>query len=339
MSMKRWRVLYSLLLASILLGVSISVSDGGTLEISPDGIQVIQGQEDQGAVEIKEQKDVVDVGKKEQPAIAMTETEPDESDELDETDELSVAEGFGGCDNEFYWLQNRLLADFPLKPCPEFKSIEISTSNGERDVYAQYNVFMGIYEEYDLYKEYFEGKGYAFETERVRGQWGILQVKDEQIQMTVEVSAIEQDNFDTASVDLTYRESPARVHEVEESIINWDGKNGYGSCADEHYILTGQMMKDFPFEVCVDVSYLRVGFGETEQAVDAIYKAADSVEAVSERYTDFLRTQGYPAEIATDLADDADVVITANHGNVELLMKLVEMKDGESSIQLSYRGE
>ncbi|WP_342512062.1 hypothetical protein MKY34_15695 [Sporosarcina sp. FSL K6-1522] len=79
------------------------------------------------------------------------------------------------------------------------------------------------------------------------------------MELSVDVSAIEQHNFDTASVDLKYSEFPARTHKVVQSMINWDEQQQYyGTCADEYYIMTGNMMKNFSFKTCVEPSYIRV---------------------------------------------------------------------------------
>ena len=41
----------------------------------------------------------------------------------------------------------------------------------------------------------------------------------QKVKMTVEVLAIEQDNFGTASVDMKYSDSPARTHKVVQMSI------------------------------------------------------------------------------------------------------------------------
>ena len=321
--MKKYGAFVAAFLMCILLSgcISISLSDGGTLEISSDGIQVVNGTEDVGEVANSEETGK-EVGK--------------EGINEEESDASLAGEGFGGCDNEFYLLGNRILDDFPLTPCPEFKSIEIQVDKNRREVSANYMVFAGIYDEYELYKAYFINKGYEFESERVRGEWGGLEVKDNQMKMAVEVSMIGNDNFETAMVELNYTESPARAHKVVDSIVNWNEETGYGQCEDEYYILTGNMLKDFPFEPCVELSFLRVDFGETQNGVRAVYSTeGGTVEELSELYKNYFVDRGNVWELYGE-SDDADATILVDYEGTRLSMKLTEQADGRVGIDLDY---
>ena len=40
-----------------------------------------------------------------------------------------------------------------------------------------------------------------------------------------------------------------------------------------------------------------------------------------------------------NMADDADSVVTAKGGQMELLIKLINKQDGGSIVQISYQGE
>lgn len=312
--MKKYLILLSSFLIAGLLGgcVSISLTDGGKLEISPDGIQVIQDDEEVDK-EVEEEVEL-DTDEKEQEPIEPGKDGLVEGINVDEDEEFLIDEGFGGCNNEFYLLQNRILDGFPLTPCPEFKTIEIKVDENQRDVYANYQVFVGIYDKFELYKDYFVGKGYTFESERIRGQWGQLEVKDDQMKMAVEVSMVEDDNFDTAMVEMSYTESPAREHKVVDSIINWNEKTGYGNCADEHYVLTGTMSKEFPFDSCMDLSFLRIDFGETETNVQATFLIEGVFQDIQEGYRNYI-------------------------GDKEYSLGLSEQEDGRVRVELEYVGD
>lgn len=91
-------MLVSPLLAAVLLGgcISISLTNAGTLEFSHHGIQVVQGDEEDKEAEKNEVVDT-DTTDKELGKGGVVE---------DDEEEFLTNEGFGGCDNEFYLLQN-----------------------------------------------------------------------------------------------------------------------------------------------------------------------------------------------------------------------------------------
>ncbi|MHA6259257.1 hypothetical protein ACXYMX_05005 [Sporosarcina sp. CAU 1771] len=338
--MKKYIVILSTFLVAVLLGgcLSISLPDRNKLEVSPEGIQVkdeTESTDDDNQVEVSKPVEI----------IPELETEVDgpengeavESDNLEEEEEFLIDEGFGGCSDEYYLLLNRLTEGFPLSPCPVFYSIEVNASDDQRTIFAKYEVEQGVYEQYDWLKAYFEEKGYTFDSDRVRGEWANLVVSDNQMNMEVEISMAEANNYEKAIVELTYSESPPRVYPVVEALINWDEQTqSHGSCPDEHYVLVGNMLEGFPFKPCLDVTFLRVDYENNQNSMSAVYSTDDGIaDWISEDYKDFFTTKGITSESIRD-GDDADVIVVASEGNMEFSMKLTDRADGRVGIYIDY---
>ena len=108
--------------------------------------------------------------------------------------EFLADKGFPGCGNNYFLLKNRILDEFPLTPCPDFETIMIIKNENVRDVYAYYRVDNGVKDEYELYKRFFDKKGYKFDIEELKEQSGILEVSEinredkKRMKMTAKVS-------------------------------------------------------------------------------------------------------------------------------------------------------
>jgi len=332
-NMKKISVLLGILLMGILLTgcMSFKLPGGDTLEISTDGIKVIEvvaeeADEGGGSAEVDQE------GNTDETPV-QDEVDEEGTDETDE-EEFLIDEGFGGCQNEFYLLQNRILEGFPLTPCPEFSMIEINKSADELDVRAEYEVNVDLYYEYNHYLDFFVGNGYTMTTDRLRVDMGIMEVSDENMKINLGLAAIDRGLYYGTTVDMTYSESPVRNHPIVDSIVNQDDTSDFGKCADEYYVLKDNLVAGFPFDECIDISFLSIVFGNQNPDVNTVYNTSGPIEDVINKYQDFFIDNGNNWTTDHEGIDDADAVTTANVNSYDMAIKYVAMANGKVGIQL-----
>lgn len=341
-NMRKFSMLITILLLGLLLGgcMSIGLTDGGSLEISEDGIKVIKG--DEPAKDDSGASGEVDKGGNHVPnPVEASEEDADgavlgEGAEDPEEEEFLTDEGFGGCQNEFYLLQNRIVEGFPLTPCPEFKMIEVNKSGNQRDVLAIYDVNVDLYSEYNQYLDFFEENGYTLRNDHLKVQVGIMEASDQNMQMNLALTAVEKDLYYGATVEMTYRESPARDHPIVDSIVNQDDTSSFGKCDDEYYVLKDNVIAGFPFDECVGISFLSIVFDGDIPNVNAVYTTSGTIDDLTEKYADFFSEHGNIYETNYEGTDDSDAVTIAQVDGYEMSIKYVTMANGKVGIQLFY---
>ena len=280
MNMRRIGFSLSTFFMLILLAgcVSIPLTDGGSIEISADGISINQAETDESEGSLEEEAGTeTETGTKNGEVAPKTDgtvsNEPDTGDSGDdvkveeegqaegeqsaETEvETDVVEGFGGCENEFYLTVNRLPKDFPIPPCAPIKNFEllVDTEENTRTIVIHYEDYGLLKDGHETYKTYFAGAGYAVSNETLNELNGTMTASGNGIEMTV-------NNMQTGSEDLLtevyYKETPVKKYEIVESIINQTG-NGFGKCSDEYYTLLAHLTPDFPMGECVEVTVLKM---------------------------------------------------------------------------------
>lgn len=234
--------------------VTIPLADGGTLEISQDGINVTPGEDsvddetDENTVEkVKVDSEIAAENDEEEPA-----TEEDEEDGQTEIE----GEGLGGCANEFYLLENRLPKSFPIPTCAYVRHLELVEDEYEnmRMIIAHYDAYGAIREETEVYQSFFEDEGYEITVVSQTDTMSELVVAGKGIEMTVRNSQVDGDAIVT---EIAYTETPIKQYEIVESIINHTGK-GYGKCTDEYYTLLSVLSEDYPLPECAKVTFLQI---------------------------------------------------------------------------------
>ncbi|MCZ2257420.1 hypothetical protein [Sporosarcina sp. G11-34] len=249
--------------------VSIPLTDGGSIEISADGVTISPAEED------TETEDVTEVVVEDETPSTIEEKDPTEEEnapeksevvnevdvevkeqEQENTIEPDEVEGLGGCANEFYLLENRLPKGFPIPPCTYIRHLEIleDDEENERIIIANYDTPGSIEEETEVYKTFFEDAGYSFTVNSQTEKKSELAISGKGIEMTMNSSQTEED---TITMQIAYNETPIQQYEITKSIINHTG-NGYGKCSDEFYTALGILTDDFPLPECAKIKFLQI---------------------------------------------------------------------------------
>ena len=275
-------LIFTFLMLILLAGcVSIPLTDGGSIEISADGISINQAETDESEGSLEEEAGT-ETGTENGEVVPETDgTVSNETDTGDSGDDVKVeeegqvegeqsaeteveaeagqsgvVEGFGGCENEFYLTVNRLPKDFPIPPCAPIKNFEllVDAEDNTRTIVIHYEDYGLLKDGHETYKTYFAGAGYAVSDETLNELNGTMTASGHGIEMTV-------NNMQTGSEDLLtevyYKETPVKKYEIVESIINQTG-NGFGKCSDEYYTLLAHLTPDFPMGECVEITFLKM---------------------------------------------------------------------------------
>ena len=339
--MKKISGLLSILFMGILLGgcVSIGLSDGSTLEISEDGVKVIAEEESEG----DESDGSLDVEKGGNDEASPVQGEEDdeggvipEADEEEGEEEFLTDEGHPGCEIAFYLLHFRIVDGFPIMPCPEFRMIEVNKLSNQRDVRAIYEVHYNLYYEYNQYLDFFESNGYTLQNDYLKAQVGIMEASDQNMQMNLGLTAGVNGRYDETTVEMTYSESPARHHPIVDSILNREDTSSFGKCDDEFYVLKNYLIAGFPFDECIEISFLSIVFDDETPSVNAVYTTSGTIEELAGKYADFFSNHGNIWETNYEGIDDADATTIAEVNGNQISIKYVEMENGRIGIQLFY---
>ncbi|QUW21050.1 hypothetical protein JSQ81_14690 [Sporosarcina sp. Marseille-Q4063] len=274
--MKRMMTIMSTFLTILLISgcVSIPLTDGGSIEISADGLTIIPTEDDGGDVDIEEES----VGK---VKGSTTEIDEDESvneenesenpvtitdDEENESTDLAGQDGLGGCAHEFYLLKNRLPDGFPIPECTYITVFEIVEDQEDhvRMMTAQYHNFGSTQEAHDDAKNFFSDLGYAITNDEV----GVLSVKKNGIQITLTKEDLGSDSLLTG---IQYRETPIIQYKVIDSFINLT-ENGHGKCSDEYYTSLSLLPEDFPLAECAKTTFIVMENFDAASNSAAFYK-------------------------------------------------------------------
>lgn len=242
--------------------VTIPLTDGGTLEISADGITVTQGEDADIVEEEGDEEETPIIKEKDGPTEKVADVGDEEDDEVDGEnaaggkDSMGEVEGFGGCANEFYLLQNRLPKDFPIPPCAFISHLEMleDAEDNKRMIVAHYETFGNVLAEAGEYTSYFSNEGYTVSPVLQNKNLSELTISGNGIEMTI-VSTQTED--DTIATEIMYSETPVKQYEIVESIINHTG-SGYGQCSDEFYTVLSMLPDGFSMPECAQVTFLQI---------------------------------------------------------------------------------
>jgi len=264
--MKKILSLMTTFLAILLLAgcVSIPMTDGGSIEISADGLTVIPADDKEEVAGIVEnEEESTGEGGTSTNADEGTEGAVDEegveeengsenSDTSDESTEFASGEGFGGCAHEFYLLKNRLPAGFPIPECAYVTSFGIveDRMDNSRAIAAQYQNFGPLKDEHENIKSFFLGEGYTVKTDEV----GTLSVEKNGIEITVTNEDVGSDSLLTG---IQYIESPIIQYQVTDSFLNLTSK-GHGKCSDEYYTSLSLLPENFPLVECAKTLFIEI---------------------------------------------------------------------------------
>ena len=245
--------------------VSIPLTDGGSIEISGDGVTIISAEDDGVDADTEEEG----VGKESVGKVKGSTT--DEEDSVDGEDDSESedpvtnndkdedisadfvgGEGFGGCAHEFYLLKNRLPKVFPIPECAYITSFAIveDREDDSRAIAAQYNNFGTPQEAQESMKAFFAEHGYKFSENGV----GELSAMKNGVEITV---TNEDAGFDSLMTGIQYIETPVINYEVTDSFLNLTEK-GHGKCSDEYYTSLSLLPEDFPLVECARTLFLGI---------------------------------------------------------------------------------
>lgn len=256
--------------------VSIPLTDGGSIEISAEGIMIIPAEDDGTDAEIEEESDGNESVGEGKVKGTTTDEEEDDSEsedpitnnenEEDENAGFAGMEGLGGCGHEFYLLKNRLPAGFPIPECAYITIFEILEDQeaNTRMMTAQYNNSGSVQEEQGYAKSFFSNSGYAITQDEV----GVITAKKNGIEITV---ANEDVGDDSLLTSIRYHETPIIHYEVTDSFLNLTEK-GHGKCSDEYYTSISLLPNDFPLAECAKTIFIVMETFDTASNSAAAYE-------------------------------------------------------------------
>lgn len=284
--------------------VTIPLTDGGTLEISADGINVIPG-EDADVVDKSSDEEETSIVKEEDDLEEKVADVSDEEDADGENiaggkDSMGEVDGLGGCANEFYLLQNRLPKDFQIPPCAFISHLEIleDAEENKRMIVAHYETFGNVLAEAGEYTNYFSNEGYTVLPVTQNEEMSELEISGHGIEMTITSTRAEEDAIAT---EIMYSETPIKQYEIVESIINYT-ENGYGKCSDEFYTVLSALPDGFPMSECAQVTFLQIENYDTATRTAAGYEVDGFWVDEFDAYVNY--------------AESASAVITQNEGQI-----------------------
>jgi hypothetical protein len=270
--MKRFYTLIAVFLVMLLLSgcVTIPLADGGTIEISADGIHITEGdtkEEDSSSASAEENGDAEDDDGKEKDT--QKGKQANAGDVAGSDRGMDDVDGFGGCQNEFYLLANRLPKGLPMPECAfiEFMELSEDEETDSKIILARFTAFEDLNEEIDKYQQYFKSKGFSPSVESDSTETSIA-IQENDMALTVKLEQVENDLITT---QIFYTESPIKEYKITESIINYT-ENGYGQCSDEYYTLKGVLTDYFPLPECAHIKFLTIEYFEGGMTVTGIYQ-------------------------------------------------------------------
>lgn len=319
--------------------VSIPLTEGGTIDISADGVTINQADietETEVATNsppVKAVSDDVEVT----PASSEVESKGDAEDHpMNEEEEMEVnEEGFGGCANEFHLIVNRLPKGFPIPPCAyvrHFELVEDQQSN-ERMLVAHYEDYGLVDEAHDKYKTFFEGAGFEIEQESAQGRVTTLIASGNGMDITL---SNEQSGSDELRTEFVYSETPIKKYEIVESFINWT-EAGYGECTDEYYTALNLFPLDFPIFECAQVRLLQIEAhdeviqGLTSYIVDRYW--TEEFEA----FESYAQSEGYTILTNEGLATTGQLELENDEYWISITTTKLNMEQTETMINVTYK--
>lgn len=338
--MKKYGVLLSVFLAIVLLSgcISIPLTDGGSIEISGDGVSIIpavdaaEASNDNDGETKSEKKENAKTKTSEKNGSASGEsestgTEEDNETEVqdegatdeeeDEGEVFSETEGFGGCANEFYLTVNRLPKEFPIPPCAFVSFLEIleDGDSDERVVVVHYENYGELNENHDTYKSFFESNGYSISHDSLTEELSELTVDGNGVEMAITNHKVGADELAT---EIYYSETPIKKYKVVDSIINMT-ENGHGKCSDEYYTALSVVSTDFPIPECSNINYLQIANFDS------------STNSVSTYVTDSYWTEEYDTYVQYAEANN----FTITHDEGLATQGQLNFEDGEFIVSVS----
>ncbi|MHA6258860.1 hypothetical protein ACXYMX_02985 [Sporosarcina sp. CAU 1771] len=315
--------------------VSIPLTDGGTLEISQDGINVVpaEGSEDvdNEAIEaiVEESSEVEEVDNNELEEVASENTEDQE-----ETNHGEV-EGLGGCADEFYLLEHRLPEGFPMTPCAYIRHFELleDVESDERTIIAYYDSDGTIDEVTEEYINYFSGAGYSFNTTSHTQEKSELEVNGKGFELIVQSSQGKDELIDTV---IEYRETPIKQYGHKESIINYTD-NGYGKCSDEFYTVLHLLPEGFPMNECAQVTFIQIEVPDMSVNAAAGYEVDAYWTEEFEAYEKFVGDIGADITHIEGLATQGDIVFDFENYSVSISIAKLSMTKSEVHMNVTIK--
>ncbi|MBO1911321.1 hypothetical protein J4G37_41840, partial [Microvirga sp. 3-52] len=103
-----------------------------------------------------------------------------------------------------------------------------------------------------------------------------------------------------------------------------------------YYVLQDHLIAGFPFDECVEISFLSIVFDGAIPNVNAVYTTSGTIEELAAKYAEFFGNNGNVWETSYEGTDDADATTIANVNGIHLSINYVAMANGKVGIQLFY---
>lgn len=366
--MRRIMTIFSLLFLSIILSgcVTIPMSDGGTLEISADGLSIIPAEEDAAeavadtGVEAETEGEVTGVeievgeeieGEEEEENVGTEESQStNEEVNNDGTDDAEVAvediesevnqefngeDGLGGCAVEFYLIKNRLPQGFPIPECAYIRSFELleDQADNKRTIIAHYENSGELSEEQEINKSFLTSVGFGIVEDSIVGVDSRLTGQGNGMELTITNRLNGEDSLGTA---IMYSETPIKQYAVTNSFINLT-ENGYGKCTDEYYTLLSVMPEDFPLSECASVNFLQIENGDSVISSAAGYDVDLYWTEAFDLYEEYAESNGYTITESEGLATQGELGFENEKYNVVLSVEKMTMEKSSVHVNISMK--
>ena len=364
--MRKVMMMFSILFLSIILSgcVTIPMTDGGTLEISADGLTIIPGEDgetgddagtvvegkDEIAGESTEVEKSTDGDKAEEDGSTndgaadkgTVETEvsgedggDSEESEAEENADFNGEEGFGGCAVEFYLIKNRLPQGFPIPECAYIRSFELleNRTDNKRTIIAHYEDSGELSAIQETNKSFLTSAGFGILQDSISNGDSTLIGQGDGMELTITNKLNGSGSLETAII---YSETPIKQYAITNSFINLTEK-GYGKCSDEYYTLLSVMSDGFPLSECASINFLQIESGDSAITSAAGYEVDQYWTEVFDSYVQYAEANGYTITNNEGLATQGELEYGNEKYNVILSVEKISMERSSVHVNISMK--